>query len=97
MRLTPEVRLTKNPDIQWKMIEEEAVLVDQDELQILHLNEVATEVWNLIDGKRTVNEIITQMLSVFEVKRKTAEKDILDFLQKLIKIEAITNIKEVIL
>jgi hypothetical protein len=97
MRLTPEVRLIKNPDIEWKMIEEEAVLVDQDELQILHLNEVATEVWNLIDGKRTVNEIITQMLSAFEVKRKTAEKDILDFLQKLIKIEVITNIKEVIL
>lgn len=97
MRLTPEARLTKNPDIQWKMIEEEAVLVDQDELQILHLNEVATEVWNLIDGKRTVNEIITQMLNVFEVKRKTAEKDILDFLQKLIKIEAITDIKEIIL
>jgi hypothetical protein len=91
MRLTPETQLTKNPDIQWKMIEEEAVLVDQDELQILHLNEVATEVWNLIDGKRTVNEIITQMLSVFEVKRKTAEKDILDFLKKLIKIEAITR------
>ena len=76
-------------DIPWRIIEEEALLVDVHKGEVVHLNEVAAEVWKVInekkDEKTSVKELIEHICSQFEVDENTAEKDILDFVNELVE------------
>lgn len=81
--------LSKNEDMPYNMIEGEAVLIDLDENEIIRLNEAGSEIWRLIDGKRTVGDIIHQICEIFEVEEKEAERDTIKFLRTLIRIEAV--------
>jgi hypothetical protein len=46
-------------------------------------NEVATEIWGLADGRRSVGEIIEQIVADFNVARGQAERDVVDFVRLL--------------
>ncbi len=67
----------------WRVIEGEAILVKVDSGEVSHLNEVATKIWQAIDGQRKVSDIIKHILDSFEVKKEEAEKDTLEFLKGL--------------
>jgi hypothetical protein len=56
---------------------------------IYTLNEVATHIWELIDGKRKGGEIKDKIVEEFEVTPEEAEKDLIEYLQQLEKIKAI--------
>lgn len=77
--------LSKNKKLPWRIIEDEAILVDVDEGEVVHLNPVGAEIWNVLDGKKTVSEIINYIYNTFEVKKEIAKKDTLEFLEKLLK------------
>ncbi|MFH1783719.1 MAG: PqqD family protein [bacterium] len=83
--LTVSSCISKKANIPWRIIEEEAVLVDVDRGEVIHLNPVGAEIWNLIDGKKSVGEIVTHIYQQFEVAQETAKKDTLEFLAKLAK------------
>lgn len=46
-------------------------------------NEVATEIWGLADGRRSVEEIVDRIVAGFEVERAQAERDVIEFMQLL--------------
>jgi hypothetical protein len=46
-------------------------------------NEVATEIWGLADGRRSVGEIVDRIVADFEVERAHAERDVIEFMQLL--------------
>jgi len=50
---------------------------------IYTLNEVGSTIWQLIDGKKNVNEIIEAVCNAYEVTSEVAEKDSLEFLNTL--------------
>jgi hypothetical protein len=50
---------------------------------IYTLNEIGTMIWQLIDGKRTVGQIIESICSAYEVTPEEAEEDAVDFLKSL--------------
>jgi hypothetical protein len=52
------------------------------------LNEVAARIWELIDGKKKV-EIKDKIVEEFEVTPQQAEKDLIEYLKQLKKINAI--------
>lgn len=49
------------------------------------LNPVGTRVWDLIDGKRDVAEIVRLIRDEFDVTPEEAEADVTDFLEDLRK------------
>jgi len=53
------------------------------------LNEVAARIWELIDGKKKVREIKDKIVEEFEVTPQQAEKDLIEYLKQLKKINAI--------
>ena len=78
----------KNPDIVFRKIASECILVpirhkvgDLD--SIYALNEVSARMWELIDGKRGVQEIKKTMLEEFEVKENALESDLSGFLETI--------------
>jgi hypothetical protein len=56
------------------------------------LNEVGARIWQLVDGKATVQEIMDSILQEYEVGSAEAEKDIEEL---LLQLEHIRVLKEV--
>ena len=82
-------RVCRRRDVSWRMIEGEAVLVDADEGELIRLSESGAEIWKLIDGHMTVKDIIERINENFEADRRIIERDVRDFLRRLIRMEII--------
>jgi len=83
--------ILKNDRVPWRIIEGEAILVKVDSGEVIHLNEVAAEIWRIIDGKRKTSEIIDHIQKDFDVDREQAEKDTLEFIKSLSDINLVTE------
>ena len=88
----------KNPAFVARKIGDETVLVpvesDVGDLEsVFTLNEVATFIWDLIDGKKKVRAILKKILDEFDVERAKALEDLTQFLHGLEEIEAIRRVK----
>ena len=79
----------RNPNIIGRMTDDEAVLVMPQKGQVKVINEVGAVVWEMIDGKREVGQIVDEVCSQFDVDRVAAEADTLNFISELIKREII--------
>ena len=47
------------------------------------LNETGAFIWELIDGKRSVEELIAAVTSEYDIEKKTATKDVFSILNNL--------------
>ena len=70
------------------LVGDEAVLVpvknNAGEIEgVFNLNAVGARVWELINGKRDYEAIITKLLEEYEVDRKVLEADLKDFFKQL--------------
>ena len=81
-------RFAKDPSIVSRNVAGEQILVPirqkAGEIEsIFTLNEVASRIWELLDGEKQVKEIKNAIVEEFEVSPKEAEEDLLKFLQQL--------------
>lgn len=81
--------LVKNEDIAWRKIDDDAILIDMDEEEVTHFNEVGAEIWVTLDGTKSAAEIIEHIRSQFEVDLEQAKKDVFAFLNKLLQKEMV--------
>jgi len=49
------------------------------------LNETGAFIWDQIDGKKNVEEIISALISEYDIENETAMSDVLSFLEKMNK------------
>ena len=47
------------------------------------LNETGAFLWEHIDGKRTVEEIINALIKEYDIDKQNAESDVLDFIDNM--------------
>ena len=78
-------RISKNRDVPWRIIEEEAILVDVKKGEVIHLNETGAKIWDLIDGKRSIGDIAKGICDIFEIDKETAQKDTSRFISEAVK------------
>ena len=88
------VVLRKNPDMVTRVIDDETILVPvyktSDEINCIYtFNKVASRVWELIDGKKTVGEIKGQVLKEFDTTPEDTDKEMRKLLKDLEEIKAI--------
>ena len=81
--------LVKNEDIAWRKIDDDAILIDMDEEEVTHFNEVGTEIWITLDGEKSVAQILEHTQSLFDVDSDSAKKDVFAFLNQLLKKEMV--------
>ena len=82
--MTPETYISRNAKIPWRIIEQEAVLVEVEKGEVMHLNEVGASIWDFLGCKRNIGEIIQHVCDSFEIDSKTAQDDVMGFVQELI-------------
>ena len=76
--------LTRNPATAWRVIEGEAVILSLDTKVFRGLNAVGSRVWELIDGRNSVDEIVKVIVPEFDVTRERAAADVGAFVQQLL-------------
>lgn len=52
---------------------------------VFTLNETGAFIWELIDGKRNVEEIINKLTIDYDIDKKSAEEDVFSFIEKMHK------------
>ncbi|UCD72073.1 MAG: PqqD family protein [Syntrophobacterales bacterium] len=80
----------KNQDVVFRTISHESILVPiKDKVGdlgfIYNLNDVGTFIWNRIDGKRHLRDIMKMLVDEFDVSPSEAERDLLEFIAHLEK------------
>lgn len=68
----------KNPDVVWRDLEGEGVLLNPVDGKYFGLNAVGLSVWDKMEGGRTLDEIIALLLEEYEVERPVLEKDVVE-------------------
>lgn len=75
--------LVRRDDIAWRIVEGEAILLDLEDAAVLRLNPVAAEIWNHIDGTRTVDDLAAHIQRTFDVGAWRARRDVRRFVGQL--------------
>lgn len=88
--------LRRNPNIVTRVIEDETILLpiykSSDEISYIYtLNKVASKVWDLINGKRSLVEIKKEILEKFDTTPEEVDKEMENFLKDLKEIKAINS------
>jgi len=68
---------------------DEAVLLLPERREIKVLNEVGARTWDLIDGNRTVTDIVAVICGQYEATREQVESDTIAFLNELLALGVI--------
>lgn len=61
----------------------DAVIISPDEGVVRMLNPTATRIWQLVDGSRSVDEIVTIMTAEFDVELSQARQSVIRLLTEL--------------
>jgi hypothetical protein len=86
----------KSENIVTRVIEKEMILVPiQKEVanldQFYVLNETGKRIWELIDGKNSVEKIINEITHEFNIKKEKAKKDVIKFIKDLKKLNCLNE------
>ena len=87
-------RYEKDPSVVYREIAGEAILVPirrniSDMESIYTLDEVGSDIWDLIDGERAAGDILDVLLGEYDVDAEVLSKDLAEFIQQLLSIGAI--------
>ena len=88
----------KQDDIVFREIAGEFILVPirgklADMQRIFTLESVGEHIWQELDGKKTLTDILNSVLDQFDVVKATAESDIADFIHELLDAKLIVEVR----
>jgi len=79
--------LKKNPNAAYRVYDGQATVVMPDRAEVKVVNEVGSLIWEKIDGRRTVGQVVESALEAilkdFEVAPDEARRDALNFIGDL--------------
>ncbi len=87
--ITLEARFRKNDTILYKELSGTPALIDPYRRTLVRLNPAAFEIWQLLDGTRSVLEIIGSVRDAFEIDEASLRKDVIGFLKEMLRREMI--------
>ena len=75
--------VARRDDVLYRVLDEEAVLVDLTTGHYFGLNKVGTWIWNRIDAPTKLSTLLDALVQEFEVEREVAQGDLLALLKQL--------------
>jgi hypothetical protein len=80
----------KRSDVAWQMVEGEAVVLHISGQMLRGLNAVASHIWQLIDGNRTLESIAQQVSTKFSRGEEEVLEDVKTFMVELLEKNMVT-------
>ena len=81
-----------HPAVRYRIIDGEAVVVQQHEARVMSLNETATVMLGMMDGHRTLADILTSMQKQYAVAPEILESDALRCIEQLLAEKVIDSV-----
>ena len=90
-------RYVKDPSVVYREIAGEAILVPirrnlADMESVYTLDGVAADIWELIDGERTVADMLDMLLDEYDVSAEILSRDLNEFIEQLESAGAIRSV-----
>lgn len=90
MQLTQRYRIDKD-SITYRIIDNEAVILNLDSGYYYSLNKVGTKIWLAIDKQKNIDEILVLLKEEYRVPKEQLKTDLMQLLSDLEKEELIKN------
>lgn len=71
--------LTQSSKTAYRILDGEAVIVNLESSMLYSLNPVATLIWEMSDGRASIEKVVDKIYEEFKVEREVAKKDCLEF------------------
>ncbi|HVR96943.1 MAG TPA: PqqD family protein [Thermoanaerobaculia bacterium] len=81
--LRPETRVRPRPDVLFRELGEEAVVLDPESGIYYGLNEVGTTAWKLLAGGSRLGEVKTALLAAYDAPPERIWSDLIDLIHDL--------------
>ncbi len=81
--LKPTDVFEKNQQIPWRLVEGHAILVDQNEGEIVRLTSVGAAIWEALDGQTDVEGLVERLCEIFDASPERVRRDTVSFLKQL--------------
>jgi hypothetical protein len=81
---SPDTRFRPRSDVRFRRLHPEAVVLRQEESEVMVLNEVGGRVLELLASGSTVGEATALLAAEFAVERDALERDLADFVGELV-------------
>jgi len=75
----------QNPDTAARTIAESTYVLDPETSALHTFDEVGERIWELCDGERSVADIVTVIVSEYDVDASRAQADAIEFLDELVE------------
>ncbi len=85
-----DVAPARGPDVIWRKMGEEMVLLNVKNENYYSLNEVGSRVWELIDGQATPDQIASRVAEEYDAPEEQVESDVMELLRDLRLQELVT-------
>jgi Coenzyme PQQ synthesis protein D (PqqD) len=76
-------RPERNPNLAWREIDGEVVIISPEDSQVHELNETASLIWKHADGTHGLEEITAQVAAVYDVAPEAARTDVAELIAQL--------------
>lgn len=91
MKINTDTVIQKQTAAPHKRIGKEVLILNLRDGNYFVINEVGFFIWNLLDGRKSVEKIASRISSQFDVSKTTASKDVITFVKQLDKIKLISH------
>lgn len=76
--------LRRRPDVRFRTVLDEGVVIKQDTAEVLVLNEVGARVLELLDGNRTVADVESALANEFDAPAAELGRDVESYVEQLL-------------
>lgn len=80
----PGDRLRRLPDIAWREVGEETILVNVKQDEVMQLDSVGSFIWSRLSGDETLRNIAESLVGEFAVEMEAALEDTIEFAASLV-------------
>lgn len=85
--------LKTKEEIIWRVVDDEALLLDTDSGYYFSMNDTATEIWCLLNEGKSIDDVATTISERYEIDSKSVRRDVQELIANLNK-EQIASLGE---
>jgi hypothetical protein len=83
----------KKEGIQPAQLGDELAMLNVDSGEYFVINEVGKDVWEQIDGKKNIQQVIEELIKIYDADSEAIEKDVSVFLKELEEAKVISEVQ----
>jgi Coenzyme PQQ synthesis protein D (PqqD) len=87
--LPPTSVLSPSRDVTWTLLDGEAVLLDLESGRYFTLNRTATVLWQMLDGRKSLAEVVTMLGERFAVEQEVALEQVRHLAARLVDLKVV--------